>query len=184
MLMKKILLSLSAMACVIATPAGSAEIEGVVFPERLNVGEQSLTLQGCGAREAFLFDLYVAALYLPHAGLSRTAILDSGTAKAVQLNILYDDLPDDVPESWADPLDQMVREDLENTIREVYEKFESGDAVSIEYTPQTGTKLIVNGQTRREMAGDSILRPLLRLWIGENAVSSNLRRLMLSGSCG
>lgn len=184
MLMKRVVLGLSAMAFVVATPAGSAEIEGVVFPERHDAGDQMLTLQGCGAREAFLFDLYVAALYLPREGLSRAAILDSGTPKVVRLNILYDDLPDEVPESWAEPLDRMVREDLEQTIRKVYENFESGDAVSIEYTPQTGTKLVVNGQTRREQAGDRILRPLLRLWIGENAVSSNLRRLLLSGSCG
>ncbi len=78
----------------------------------------------------------------------------------------------------------MVREDLEQTVRQIYANFESGDDVSIVYAPEVGTKLIVNGTTRREMQGDDVLRPLLRLWIGEKAVSANLRRLLLSGRCG
>lgn len=59
----------------------------------------------------------MAAIYLPHAGLSQAEILDSGTPKAIRLHILYSDLPDEVPESWAKPLDEMVREDLEQTVR-------------------------------------------------------------------
>ena len=180
----KSVLGLAFLCIGFAMPAHSAEIEGVTLPERIEVGGQILSLRGCGAREAFLFDLYVAAIYLPHAGLSQAEILDSGTPKAIRLHILYSDLPDEVPESWAKPLDEMVREDLEQTVRQIYANFESGDDVSIEYAPEMGTKLVVNGTTRREMQGDDVLRPLLRLWIGEKAVSANLRRLLLSGRCG
>ncbi len=136
------------------------------------------------AREALFFDLYAAALYLPRAGLGQDEILAASTPKAVQLKILYGDLPDNIPQSWSEPLDRMVREELEQTVREIYANFESGDEVRIVYAPEMGARLIVNGAVRREMPDDDGFRPLLRLWIGEEAVSKNLRRLLLSGDCG
>jgi len=181
---KLMIFGLVIWAASLMTPAAYAQIEGVTFPEQIRAGAQTLQLHGCGAREALFFDLYAAALYLPRAGLGQDEILAASTPKAVQLKILYGDLPDNIPQSWSEPLDRMVREELEQTVREIYANFESGDEVRIVYAPEMGARLIVNGAVRREMPDDDVFRPLLRLWIGEEAVSKNLRRLLLSGDCG
>lgn len=166
------------------TPAAYAQVEGVEFPEQIRAGGHTLLLHGCGAREALFFDLYVAALYLPRVGLNQDEILAARTPKAIQLKILYGDLPDKIPQSWSEPLDRMVREELEQIVRKIYANFQSGDEVRIVYAPEMGARLLVNGAVRREMPDDDVFRPLLRLWIGDEAVSKNLRRLLLSGDCG
>lgn len=164
--------------------ADALEKDGARLPPTLRAGGQSLHLTGCGTREALLSDVYVVALYLPETGMPRERILAPETAKAVRLRVVYDgSMPQDIPESWNEPLRDMVDHDLRQTFRELYRRFRSGDRLTITYAPQSGTEIALNGQTLRRAADDRLIRPLLRLWIGREAVSDNLRRLLLQGRC-
>ncbi len=185
--MRTVKSGLAALVMLAAAPmaAKAATVEGVTLPPTLEVSGRELPLRGCGVREVFFMNIYVAGLYLPEKGMSQEAILSADTAKAVRLQIVYDgSLPQDIPESWQAPLDQMVRRDLENTIKNIYQNFQAGDQVTIEYTPGFGTTISVNGERTREREGHELISPLLRLWIGDRAVSANLRELLLSGACG
>ncbi|MEX2644546.1 MAG: chalcone isomerase family protein [Acetobacterales bacterium] len=167
-----------------ATPATAAEVAGVRLPPGLEVAERTLDLRGCGVREAYFLNMYVAGLYLPEPGLSQSEILSRDTTKAVRLNIVYDGaLPQDVPDSWRDRLDEMVRRDVQETISDIYKGFESGDEVTVRYAPAAGTTISVNGEQTRQTDDYAVLEGLLRLWIGDRAVSENLRRLLLIGDC-
>jgi len=177
---------LAALALVPAGPSvQAAEVEGGTLPPTLSTGDRSLPLRGCGVREAFFMTIYVAGLYLPRPGLAQGAILSPDTAKAVRLQITYDgSLPQEVPDSWRAPLDQMVRRDLQQTIAAIYADFQAGDQVTISYAPQAGTTVEVNGQVLRRTEGHELIRPLLRLWAGDRAVSPSLRQDLLGSSCG
>lgn len=165
--------------------AGAATIEGVQLPERLSVGGQQLQLRGCGVRSEFFMNLYVAGLYLPQANMRQDDILSADTAKAVRLQIVYDgSLPQDVPDSWREPLQEMARAEIEKAVKDIYRKFQSGDQVTLTYAPNAGTRITINGKEIRDTDGNDLIQPLLRLWIGDRAVSPNLRQLMLSGKCG
>lgn len=173
------------MAVIAPVAAGAATVEGATLPPTLQVHDSELSLRGCGVREAFFINVYVAGLYLSEAHMTQEQILSPDTPKAVRLQIVYDgSLPQDIPDSWRQPLDEMVRWDLRQTIKAVYADFRAGDQVTIKYGPQLGTEVIVNGQQIRQTPGHDLMEPLLRLWIGERAVSPDLRQLLLSGSCG
>lgn len=167
------------------TAADAATVEGVTLPPSIDVGDSDLPLRGCGVREAFFINVYVAGLYLPEADMTQAQILSPATRKAIRLQIVYDgSLPQGIPDSWRQPLDEMVRHDLEQTVKAIYAGFQAGDQVTIKYSPNLGTEVLVNGQQTRQTEGHELIQPLLRLWIGDKAVSPDLRQLLLSGSCG
>lgn len=172
-------------ALIAKTPsAATVKVEGVAFAPTLTAGNGSLSLGGCGAREVMFTSVYVPALYLPCPGMKRTRIFAAETPKAVQLKIVYDGtLPQDIPESWREPLERMAQSEVERAVRNIFEKFQSGDRVTVQYAPDTGTTVDVNGKVIRTTGSGALMLPLLELWIGDQAVSDNLRRLMLSGSC-
>lgn len=164
---------------------GAVEYDGVEFPARQSFEGTELHLSGCGSREAFFFDIYVAAIYLPETGMPVSDILSPDTPKAVRLHIVYDGtVPDEVPDSWAEPLDKIARDEIRHAIADVYADFSAGDRVTIAYTPSAGTGIRINDSQPDRWRGHALVDPLLRLWIGERAVSANLRQLLLSGTCG
>lgn len=165
--------------------AMAIEYEGAEFPEMISAGDTTLRLAGCGVREAFIFDVYVAALYLPRVGMGADEIIARETSKAVELRIVFNgSIPDDIPESWSEPLDRIPREDIQRTIADIYADFSTGDRMTIRHTPALGTEVRINDMVRKHSEGSAIIDPLQQLWIGEAAVSGNLRRLLLGGSCG
>ena len=164
--------------------AFAVTVEGVTLPDSIDVQGRQLPLSGCGTREAFFTDIYVAGLYLPEQRMSQQQILSPDTPKAVRLDIVYDGtLPQDIPDSWREPLNRMVSYEIKERIASIYAGFGAGDRITLKYDPQAGTQIIVNGERVRSMEGDAVIRPLLRLWIGDEAVSANLRQLLLSGQC-
>lgn len=174
----------AAAAAMPAAVVEAAEIDGVTLPQQLEVGGERLDLAGCGTRESLFTNIYVVGLYLPDSGLSQQETLSAGTAKAARLQIVYDgSLPDGIPDSWEEPVREMTQKDIERAITAMYENFQSGDQVTIGYTPQMGTVVSVNGSQTRTHDGHELIDPVLRLWLGDRAVSTNLRQLLLSGVC-
>lgn len=164
--------------------AQAVEVSGVTLPPSLTMQEKDLQLTGCATREQFFMDVYVIGLYLPQAEMSRQEILAQDTPKAVRLHIVYDGtVPDDVPDSWREPLQEMADQDLQRTLKNIYEQFESGDQITIKYAPGMGSVVLINGEQVRETDSHELMQALLTLWIGDQAVSDNIQRLLLQGQC-
>jgi hypothetical protein len=52
-----------------------------------------------------------------------------------------------------------------------------GDVIHFEFVPDTGTRVIVNGQARGSViAGDEFFTSVLRIWLGEKPVDADLKK--------
>jgi hypothetical protein len=56
----------------------------------------------------------------------------------------------------------------------------SGTSIVIDWLPESGTRLTVNGQVKgREITGEDFYRALLKIWLGQQPVQSDLKQALL-----
>lgn len=171
-----------------AANAQAAEISGVTLPPRVIYLDKQLALAGCGTREISVFfvdiDIYVISLYLPTPPTDAATILAPGTTKLVQLNVVYEgSLPDSLPDDWRTRIEEAVSTEMLRTLQGFYKRIRSGDVVTIGYAPDSGTTLRINGEAVVSQPGNDLIDTMMRIWIGDNSISDNLKRLLLKGSC-
>ena len=78
------------MSMTVAAGAQPVEFEGQKFEPTVQVGGQTLNLNGVGLRRRAIFKVYVAGLYVPQkSGNAATLISDKG-ARRVSLRMLRD----------------------------------------------------------------------------------------------
>jgi hypothetical protein len=169
-----------------ASVVQSAEIEGVRFPEQLQMGEAQLQLRGTGLlRYRTVFKAYVAALYL---------------GEGAQTDDVLGDVPRrlEIEYFWAIPAHRFVQATVEGISRNVdaetledlqpriarfnalYEDIEPGDRYSLTYLPGRGTELGLNGQPKGVVAGADFASALFSIWLGPNPLNDTLRRQLLA----
>ena len=57
-----------------------------------------------------------------------------------------------------------------------------GDLVLIEYMPDTGTRITVNGQPKgASIPGEDFYAAVLRIWLGDKPVDADLKKGLLGG---
>jgi hypothetical protein len=57
-----------------------------------------------------------------------------------------------------------------------------GDQIHFEFTPEAGTRIVVNGQPRgAAIPGEGFFEAVLRIWIGDKPVDAELKKGMLGG---
>lgn len=182
----RILPLIFAVVLVPASVVQSAEIEGVRFPEQLQMGEAQLQLRGTGLlRYRSVFKAYVAALYL---------------GEGAQTDDVLGDVPRrlEIEYFWAIPADRFVQATVEGISRNVdaetledlqpriarfnalYEDIEPGDRYSLTYLPGRGTELGLNGQPKGVVAGADFASALFSIWLGPNPLNDTLRRQLLA----
>lgn len=170
------------LAC--AAPAGAAEITGVTLPPTEIVGSKQLQLVGCSAREKLWVDLYAVSLYLPREMTSAAALIDAGVPKLVRLDVTHDGkVPNGLPSAWKQRLQPYVSQEFMQTLESFYNNLHGGDTVRISHTPGGGTTLSVNGETVATRPDGELMEAMLKLWVGPDPVSRNIKRDLLQGSC-
>jgi hypothetical protein len=171
----------------------AAEIEGVRLPDkvRLTDGGPELALNGAGVRTRVVFKVYVGALYLQQKRTAPEAVLGDSAPKRMALHMLRDVAADQLFSALNDGLkgnhtpDQLAKIDtqlreLESIFRKV-QNVKSGDVILLDYTPGTGTRVAVNGETKGVLAGEAFYAALLRIWLGDKPAEASLKKALLGG---
>jgi hypothetical protein len=164
--------------------ANALEIEGVSIPETLNT---DLQLNGAGIRSKFFFKIYIAELYLEHPSTKAQDILDTPGRKRMTMHILYDEVGrEKLVDGWNDGFERNLTPDqlkvLIPSIKQFNELFISvheGEEIILDYTPDTGTTVIIAGNTRGTTRGADFNRALLSIWLGDDPVGDVLRDSLL-----
>jgi len=174
---------------VFSTPTHAIEIEGIEVAEAISFADSNirLLLNGAGLREKFYIDVYIGALYLPEKTADASAILGDDAPASVQMHILYSEISKQkLTDGWSDGLDANLPEDERKAIQprlksfnELFTAVHKGDVLSIEYTPERGTEVRINGEWRGAVEGNDFFRALLKIWLGPNPVSRSLKQDML-----
>ncbi len=174
---------------IFSTPVTAKEIEDVVIPDTLafNNSDTTLVLNGAGIREKFFLDIYIGALYLQATTPDANAILSDTGPASVLMHILYGEVSKQkITDGWNDGLEANLSDAKLQAIRPKLKKFNSlfqtlrkGDVLRIDYIPETGTEVRINGEWRGAVEGNDFYRSLLKIWIGSHPVSKSLKQGML-----
>jgi hypothetical protein len=179
----------AASTCAFAQPA---ELEGVKLEQTTQVSAAPLVLNGAGLRTRAFFKVYVAALYVPKKATDPAALLSQTGPRRVAITMLRDvdaatfagalndGLKDNHTEAQLTALKPQI-DTLNAAFKQVGEA-KKGDLIQLDFAPDVGTRVVVNGQQRGSaMAGDAFFSALLRIWIGDKPADGGLKKGLLGG---
>lgn len=177
-----------------AVHCSAAELAGVKLDDkiRLSPAGPELVLNGMGIRTRFVFKVYVGGLYLPEKKTAAADIIALPGAKRVSITLLRDLTAQQFTESLAEgvrnnssPAEQeavKARVDLLLGIMNALKEARKGDVILLDYLPETGMNLTVNGQQQgKPIPGEDFQRALLRIWLGDKPADPDLKKGMLGG---
>lgn len=172
--MKRTISFFSTLALIlfISIPAMSAEKAEVVLLDTQMVGSQQLWINGVALREKFVFDVYVAGLYLVEKSTDAEAILAKDAPRMMVMHFLRDVEANKINDAWFEGLEANV----ENVTPKLKAKFEQlakmmvdikeGQSMGFTYDPVTGTDIMVAGKTMGGIPGKDFADAVLATWIG------------------
>lgn len=182
-------LLVAASTCALAQPA---ELEGVKLEQTTQVAATPLVLNGAGVRTRAFFKVYVAALYVPKKAADPAALFSQTGPRRVVITMLRDvdaatfagalndGLKDNHTETQLAAFKPQI-DTLNAAFKQVGEA-KKGDLIQLDFAPDVGTRVVVNGQQRGSaMAGDAFYSALLRIWIGDKPVDGTLKKGLLGG---
>jgi hypothetical protein len=173
-----------------AASAQPIELEGVKFEPTAQVGGQTLRLNGAGVRTRVFFKVYVAGLYVPQKSTDANALLAQKGPRRVAIHMLRNVDADTFATSLADGLRanhseqqlaaiKVQADALTATLKAIGEA-KKGDTIFFEFTPEAGTRVVVNGQPRGDpIPGEDFFTAVLRIWLGSRPADAELKRGML-----
>jgi hypothetical protein len=185
-------LMMGLVGSVAAVSAGAqpAEMEGQKFEPTVQVGGQTLNLNGVGLRRRAIFKVYVAGLYVPQKSTNPATLINDKGARRVSLRMLRDVDAGSFIDSFNDGLKNNLTDAqltalkpqmdaLTATLKSIGEA-KKGDAINFDYTPEAGTRISVNDQPRGDpIPGADFFSAVLRIWLGEKPADESLKKGML-----
>ena len=185
-----LIIGLLGWAGAVSVGAQPLEVEGQKFEPTVQVGGQTLNLNGVGLRKRAIFKVYVAGLYVPQKSTNAATLITDKGARRVSLRMLRDvdagsfidsfneGLKNNLSEAQLSALKPQV-DALTATLKSIGE-VKLGDAINFDYTPEGGTRISVNGQPRGDaIPGADFFSAVLRIWLGEKPVDESLKKGML-----
>ncbi len=192
--MKKLL---AILLLALSVPAFAAlEVAGVKFDDKAKVGAGDTVINGAGVRGVLFIKGYAMALYLPQkAGAADDAISMKG-AKRVRIVLLRDT----AGETFADALPSGIRKNhTEQETAPLNARIEAlkatmlsisntpkGAVIHFDWLPEVSggvTRLTINSEKKGEdIPGEDFYRAVLKIWLGEHPVQSDLKEALLGKS--
>ena len=186
--MKKLILIITVLFSFSFTFSQNREISGVTFPPAIKAKETSMHFNGCGLREKYTLDLYVAGLYLTESSKDAKKIINENNPQAIKIVIISSKVT-------RDKFNESVKEGFENategkaTKEEIAEfksffadPFKIDDEIVIIYKPGNGVAVIINNEMKGVMKGSELIefkKALFAIWLGGKPASEKLKKGML-----
>ncbi len=187
--MKKLMLLVC--AALLSWNANALELAGVKLADKALLGNASLQLNGAGLRTKLIFKVYVAALYLPQKQTSAQAIIADEREHRVALHILRDLSSAKLLAAFNEAIEanhtptELTALDAQlkqmTQIFDAVKEVKSGDVITLDYLPASGTQISVNGSVRGTIAGAAFSRALLRIWLGDKPAQEGVKTGLLGG---
>lgn len=175
-----------------ALPAMALEIKGAKFGDTYQVASQSLQLNGAGVRVWVMFDVYAAGLYVTKKDSNATAIISQSGAKGMQIVLLRDLTGEKFAEAMIEGFEKnhsdaemakfKPRVDELLSLMKSFGSVKKGTTIHMNLVPGSGLRVLVDGtQKGRDIAGDDFYNALLKIWLGNSPVDSDLKKALLGG---
>jgi len=164
----------------------AVEKGGITMPDTLQAGGETLTLNGAGIRSKFVFNLYIAGLYLIDKSSNAAAIIKSSDPMAIRLHIVSS---------------LISSEKMSKATREGFEKSTNGNTAPIsaeidqfigafsepikeddvfEFVNTTnGVVVTKNGTEKATISSSEFKQALFGIWLSDHPVQAKLKKGML-----
>ena len=165
------------LVCSVLSTSRAGEVEGVKFPDTLQSGEHPLVLNGTALRTKWGVNVYAAGLYVAERSQDENVIMKQDRrCKRVQITMLR--------EVSAEKFNSSIEESIEGNFSAIekrvfeaelkaflacfsgFSELKKSCIVNIDYVPEKGTLVSVDGQASELIPGNEFYHTLLRLWIG------------------
>jgi hypothetical protein len=171
--------------------AHGKECKGVNFPDQVQVGGSTLSLNGLGLRQATMLkvNVYVGALYVVKTSSDASAILASNTPKEIVLQFVRNVDAADIAKGWNEAFEKNAKSELPALKDRIamlngwMSDMKSGERLTFAYTPDGGVQVDVNGKVRGAIKGEDFAKALFSIWLGDPP-NPELKSGMLGGACG
>jgi hypothetical protein len=189
-------LQAATVAVAVALTAGAqaqpVEFEGQKFEPTVQVGGQTLTLNGVGLRKRAIFKVYLNGLYVPQKSTDAATLINEKGARRASLRMLRDVDADSFVSAFTDGLKSNLSEAQLAALKPQIDAFtatmksvgeaKKGDVINFDYAPDGGTRITVNGQPRgNPIPGHDFYAAVMRIWLGDKPVDEGLKKGMLGG---
>lgn len=186
--------AIRAVALAIALAAGSAlaaaDVAGVKFEDKARVGSSELVRNGAGLRTRLMLKVYAIGLYLAEPKASSEAALADKGPQRIRIVTLRDLTAKQFAEALMESLQNNNTEAELAAIKPAVDEFKAtllalgaaptGTNITIDYAPDSGTQLAMNGQLKgKAIPGDEFRRALLKVWLGNKPVQGDLKEALL-----
>jgi hypothetical protein len=172
------------LVALLAGSAAAAELEGVSMPESLSVEGKELKLNGQGLRRKFIFNVYVAGLYVEAKSGDGAGILSKDETRRVDMVMLRDLDRKSIVDALRMGLEKNAGDKVEG-LKERMEKFSAvipdlkkGQSLTVIYVPGKGTRVEGQGQSYTA-EGKDFADALFSVWVGRFPLDEGLKKGML-----
>jgi hypothetical protein len=170
--------------------AAGATIGGVSFGGRAEVGGQQLRLNGVGMRASPVLKGFAAGLYLAQNSSSTEQVLHTPGPKRLRMRMMLDvpiqvfthavrkGIRRNVPEPQQASLSERIGT-FDAILQSVGKVFD-GDVIDLDYLPESGLVILINGKPRgAPIPGEDLYAALMLVFIGERPVDAKLKAGLL-----
>lgn len=173
-----------------AAPAWARRYEGYDFEDSVQLGGATLALNGVGMRAVAIIKGYLAGLYLAKPAGTPEAVYATPGPKRIQIRMLL--------EVGAEEFVKAVNKGVQRNCGEAERaaladklptfianmraigKVRAKDLVNMDYLPERGTVLTINGRISGEaIPGPELYQALLKVFLGERPVDGRLKAGLL-----
>jgi hypothetical protein len=170
------LLLLASLLAAAPTAAGAdtgRTLNGVTMPETIEIGGQTLHLNGMALRKKFIIKVYVAGLYVSSKSSNPQEILDADAPRQMVMHFISGHgTKGKMCGAWSDGLDANTPDATAELKQQFTElcgmmvDIKDGESLVLTYVPESGTKIEIAGTERGTIAGKAFADAVLRCWIG------------------
>lgn len=177
-------------AAVAGVPAPH-ECDGVSFPDHVQAGGQTLTLNGLGLRKATVFGIkvYVGALYVAQPTSDAAAILSAKEPAEIELRFTFHVTAGQLRDAWQEGFEKSARGRLPQLRSRIAQlngwmtAVGSGQRMTFLRLPGVGIQYSLDGAVKGTISGDDFATAFLAIWLGSSPPSQELRAGLLGGEC-
>ena len=181
-------LALGGMAAAKAEPV---DLAGIKYEETEQVGGTKLQLNGAGIRYKAIFKVYTAGLYLPVKMNSPEAIYAASSApRRIHIVMLREIDGNELGKLFTQGMEknsprEVFAKSINGTIRiadlfSKRKKLAAGESFTVDWIPNTGTVISVNGKVEAEPVKEpEFYTALMSIWLGPSPADAMLKDALL-----
>lgn len=186
--MKKIFILLFATTIISNFSYAQKKVGGITMPEKIELKENTLVLNGAGVREKMWIDLYACGLYIKTKTTDAKSIINSKELSGIKIHIvsslitsekMNNAVEDGFKKSAGDNI-KSLRKDVD-TFKSIFAKedIKKGDIYDIMYIPNKGVVVFKNGKIFPAINNFDFKKALFAIWLGDDPADDDLKEELL-----